>query len=167
MTILVTAASRHGGTAGIAEAIARALTDDGLEAVVLAPQAVESVAHYEAVVLGSAVYMGHWLEPAMRFAEEHRADLRGRPVWLFSSGPVGDPPKPVADPIDVADLVTATGARDHRQFAGRLDRRDLGVGERVVTGALRVPLGDFRPWPAIEAWAAYIARSLEPAPAIA
>lgn len=167
MTILVTAASRHGATAGIAGAIARALSAEGLDAVVLAPHIVESVDAYEAVVLGSAVYMGHWLEPATRFAERHRSGLLDRPVWLFSSGPVGDPPRSVEDPLDVAELVTTLGARDHRQFAGRLDRRDLGVGERVVTSALRVPVGDFRPWPAIDAWAASIARSLAPAAVVA
>ncbi len=167
MTILVTAASRHGATAGIAEAIARYLEAGGQHAIVVAPQAVEGLAGYEAVVLGSAVYMGRWLEPATRFAEIHGSALRERPVWLFSSGPVGEPPVPAQDPVDVAGLVQATGARDHRVFAGLIDRRDLGVGERVVTKALRVPVGDFRPWPAIEAWAASIAQALSPAPAAA
>jgi menaquinone-dependent protoporphyrinogen oxidase len=38
--------------------------------------------------------------------------LAERPVWLFSSGPVGDPPKPQEDPVGVREILTATGG-DH------------------------------------------------------
>jgi menaquinone-dependent protoporphyrinogen oxidase len=41
------------------------------------------------VVLGSAVYVGPWLEAGARFVEEHADELAARPVWLFSSGPAG------------------------------------------------------------------------------
>jgi menaquinone-dependent protoporphyrinogen oxidase len=47
---------------------------------------------------------------------------RWRSAALFSSGPVGDPPKPAEVPVDVGAIVAATGARDHRIFAGSLDR---------------------------------------------
>ncbi len=61
----------------------------------------------------------------------------------------------------MAALVAATGAREHRVFAGRLDRHRLGFAERAVTLALRAPEGDFRDWAAIEAWAAEIAETLK------
>lgn len=51
---------------------------------------VTSVEGYDAVVLGSAVYMGHWLELAVKFAETFVDELRRLPVWVFSSGPVGE-----------------------------------------------------------------------------
>ena len=85
----------------------------------------------------------------------------GRPVWLFSSGPVGDPPKPEEDPVDVADLLAATGAREHRVFAGKLVRKQLSFPERAIVSALRVPEGDFRDWTEIRQWAAGIADALE------
>ena len=88
------------------------------------------------------------------------AALADRPVWLFSSGPVGDPPKPDEDPVDVAELLTATRAREHRVFAGRLVRRRLRFPERAVVSALRVPDGDFRDWSEISRWAAGIADAL-------
>jgi hypothetical protein len=74
------------------------LGEHGLEATVLPPEQVEGVDGYAAVVLGSAVYAGHWLKPARELVERHAGDLADRPVWLFSSGPVGDPPKPDEDP---------------------------------------------------------------------
>jgi menaquinone-dependent protoporphyrinogen oxidase len=89
--------------------------------------------------------------------------LAERPVWLFSSGPVGDPPKPEEDPVDVAELVTATGAREHRVFAGRLVRRQLSFPDRAIVSALRVSEGDFRDRTEITRWAASIADTLQAA----
>jgi menaquinone-dependent protoporphyrinogen oxidase len=47
---------------------------------------VGDLSGYTEVVLGSAVYVGRWLEPARRFVEEHADELAARPTWLFSSG---------------------------------------------------------------------------------
>jgi menaquinone-dependent protoporphyrinogen oxidase len=121
---------------------------------------VADVAGYDAFVLGSAVYAGRWLDEARHLVEENASALRAKPVWLFSSGPVGEPPKPEEDPVDAEPLVTATGAREHHVFAGKIDRSGLGLGEKAIVIALRAPEGDFRDWDAIRAWAAGIARAL-------
>jgi menaquinone-dependent protoporphyrinogen oxidase len=160
MRVLVTAASKYGATTEIAAAIAEVLGDHGLAATVLPPEQVKGVDGYDAVVVGSAVYAGHWLKPARELVERHRAALAGRPVWLFSSGPVGDPPKPEEDPVDVADLLATTRAREHRIFAGKLVRKQLSFPERAIVSALRVPEGDFRDWTEIHQWAAGIADTL-------
>jgi menaquinone-dependent protoporphyrinogen oxidase len=166
MRVLVSAASKHGATAGIAEEIGRTLREaleaSGEEAVVDVRPAgdVISVGGYDAVVLGSAVYAGHWLESARELARDYADALAERPVWLFSSGPIGDPPKPEEDPVDVAPILESTGARGHRVFAGKLDRRTLGFAERAIMLALRAPEGDFRDWEAIRAWAREIAAAL-------
>jgi hypothetical protein len=68
------------------------------------------------IEIGSAVYAGHWLEPAKRLVERHRGSLSELPVWLFSSGPVGDPPKPEEPPVDVS-LVATIGPRCRRRAA--------------------------------------------------
>src|SRR3990170_4030735 len=111
MNVLVAAASRHGATLEIAQAIAATLERGNVKTEVMAPDAVESLSGYGAVVLGSAVYMGHWLDPAKRFVDRFASDLAIRPVWLFSSGPIGDPPRPDEEPVDVARLRNRTGAR--------------------------------------------------------
>ena len=161
MKVLITAASRHGSTTEIAWAIRGHLVDDGLEAVVIHPDEITELEGYDATVVGSAVYAGRWLTPAIRLVERLREQLGDVPVWLFSSGPVGDPPVPDAqDAVDVADVVAATGAREHRLFAGRIDVDVLGASERAMVHALRVPTGDFRDWPAIAAWSREIAAAL-------
>jgi menaquinone-dependent protoporphyrinogen oxidase len=162
MRILVTAASRHGSTGEVASAIGTALTSAGLDVLVKPMHELDGVAGFNAVVLGSGVYMGRWIPEATGFLKRHEIELRARPVWLFSSGPVGSPdPKPVGDPIGIAELVSAVRARGHRTFAGRLDRRQLGLGETLVVGAVRAPDGDFRDWDAIAAWGLEIAAELQ------
>jgi menaquinone-dependent protoporphyrinogen oxidase len=158
--VLVTAATRHGATGEIAQAIAETLRDQGLDPAVLDPDQVGGVEGYDAVVLGSAVYAGHWLKPARELVARCGPAMAERPVWLFSSGPVGDPPKPEEDPVDVAELLTTTRARDHRVFAGKLVRKQLAFPERAIVSALRAPEGDFRDWAAITGWAAGIATAL-------
>ena len=160
MRVLITAATKHGATGEIAQAIGKVLGERGLDPTVLEPEQVDGVDGYDAVVLGSAVYVGHWLEPARELVARCGPALAERPVWLFSSGPVGDPPKPAEDPVDVAEVVAATGAHEHRVFAGKLIRRQLAFPERAIVSALRVPDGDFRDWAEITEWAGAIATAL-------
>ncbi len=158
MTVLVTAASRHGATREIAEAIGAELERNGVEAEVRPPEAVDDLAPYDRVVLGSAVYVGKWLQPALAFAEAHASELAARPTWLFSSGPVGEPPKPEpGKAVDVGELVARIGPREHRLFAGKIDRSVLGLSERTVLKVVRAKDGDYRDWDAIARWAAQIA----------
>ena len=163
--VLVTAASRHGSTAGIARAIGEELARHGLTAVVLAPDEVGSIEEYDAVILGSAVYSGHWLEPAKELISRSAAALASRPLWLFSSGPVGDPSRKLVqsmgqDPADLPGLLATTHPRGHQMFAGKLDRKNLGFAQRVSLLLFRGLEGDFRDWPAIRDWAADIAGQL-------
>jgi menaquinone-dependent protoporphyrinogen oxidase len=164
--IVVSAASKHGSTAQIAARIGEVLRvalPAGAVVEVNTAAELSELMVYDAIVLGRAVYMGRWL-PGAREGAAAVAAHPLRPVWLFSSGPVGDPPKPDEDPSDVSDLMTSTHARGHRLLAGRLDRHLLGFAEKAMVMALRVPDGDFRDWDAIEAWATQIAAELrEPA----
>ena len=139
----------------MAERIAAALTARGLEAEA---RPVE-VGAYDAVVLGSAVYVGRWLSEARRFAESNAATLATMPVWLFSSGPLGKVAS--AEPADAATLAVLTGAREHRVFSGRLERSRLGSAERLVVRMVRAPSGDERDWASVERFAADIATALE------
>src|SRR5258705_13857553 len=114
MKVLVAAASRHGATQEIAEAIGRTLNGEGVHAEVAANVDASDPAGYDAVVLGSAVYMGHWLEAATKFVEAHGTALSARPTWLFSPGPIGDPPPPRQPQAPHrAGLVAQTPARGH------------------------------------------------------
>jgi menaquinone-dependent protoporphyrinogen oxidase len=163
--VLVTAASRHGATYEIAEAIAAGLARRGLAAEARPAEELAALDGYDAYVIGSAVYVGRWLDPARELVETHVGSLADAPVWLFSSGPLGPPDalKPEGDPVDVAGLVEASRAIAHRVLAGRLDRKLLSFTEKAVVVAVRAPEGDFRDWEAIDGYAAEIAAHLQTA----
>jgi menaquinone-dependent protoporphyrinogen oxidase len=161
--VLVVVASRHGATAEIAVALARSIADSeagraaGLSAVTMPADQRPDPAAFDAVLLGSAVYAGNWLEPAREYATRHADVLRTRPVWLFSSGPIGEPPFPPDEAYDVAPLRNVTGAKEHRTFPGRMDKDRLSFGERAMVTAMRAPIGDFRDWDAVRRWGGEIA----------
>ncbi|MGY1643818.1 flavodoxin domain-containing protein [Geodermatophilus sp. SYSU D00703] len=161
--VLVTAASRYGSTHEIAAALARALPEGAsaagtaLTATWIPAENRPDPSAYDAVVLGSAVYAGSWLPAARDLATAHATALRNRPLWLFSSGPIGDPPFPSDEPDTADTLRRMLGPRGHRVFPGRLERSRLTFAERAMVTAMRAPLGDFRDWPAVAAWAGEIA----------
>ncbi|HJT64570.1 MAG TPA: flavodoxin domain-containing protein [Candidatus Limnocylindria bacterium] len=160
MHVLVSAASRHEATSEIARAIGAYLKGSGHDVDVMSPGDIASLDAYDAVVLGSAVYSGRWLHPATRFLKIHATALATRPVWLFSSGPIGDPPLPAGQQERLSGIGREIHPRDHRVFRGRLDRTRLGILERSVTSVLNIGDGDYRPWEEIRAWAGRIAAIL-------
>jgi menaquinone-dependent protoporphyrinogen oxidase len=160
MKVLVCAASKYGATSQIAQAVADVLAERGCEVTVLPPEKVGAVEEFDAVVLGSAVYMGQWMKPARELAERSAAALGARPVWLFSSGPVGEPAKPADNPVDITKILQASKARDHRTFTGKLIKKHLSFSDRAMASALRAQEGDFRNWAEIRDWATGIADAL-------
>jgi menaquinone-dependent protoporphyrinogen oxidase len=161
MKVLVAVASRHGSTIEIGEVIASTLRSSGMEVDMSRIEDVASLHGYDAFILGSGVYAGHWLRPAREFVDRHEAALAQRPVWLFSSGPVGDPPTPLENPAEVVAVAKRVGSLGHRLFAGKIESDDLGIAEKALVKLVRAPAGDFRPWSEIAVWAEVIAADLK------
>ena len=180
MKILVAYATRHGATQGIAEQIARTLERPGLDVALRSVDEAGTLEEFDAFVIGSAAYMGGWLGNATAFVRRHRNLLASRPVWLFSSGPIGDEtvdPKgrdviEASVPKEFAEFDRAIHPRDRQVFLGAYDpdAAPAGLAEGLMARFMRLapavrdalPAGDFRDWPAIEAWAEGIARALQP-----
>jgi menaquinone-dependent protoporphyrinogen oxidase len=177
MNVLVAYASRHGATKEIAERIAAALREAGLDAEARSVKDIRDVGAYDAFVIGSAAYMLHWLKEATQFAKRNRAVLAERPVWLFSSGPLGTDLVDeegrdvfeVTRPKEFAELQAMLRPRGDRIFFGAWDPEApaIGIAERFMRLApaskTAFPTGDFRDWAAIDAWAVEIAHDLQPA----
>jgi menaquinone-dependent protoporphyrinogen oxidase len=174
MTVLVTYASKYGGTRGIAERIAEVLSASGVHAVAQPVTSPADLKAYDAFVLGSAAYMGSWMKEAVAFAREHRDVLASRPIWLFSSGPLGTATTDAhghdvregAVPKQLHDLEEMLNARDHRVFFGISDHTHIDLRDRLIYavpgGKKLIVDGDFRDWPEVDAWAKEIALALEP-----
>lgn len=176
MNVLVAYATRHGATAGIAERIAETLRGEGIHADALPVEEVGQLEEYEAVVLGGAAYMFHWLKDAKKFAKRHQAALQQRPVWLFSSGPLGTDQvdeeghdvREAARPKEFQELTELLKPRAEEVFFGAYDpeAKPIGLGERITrmmpAANDALPAGDFRDWERIDAWARQIAQQLTP-----
>ena len=161
--ILIAYASKYGATEALAKRIGQVLETAGLPVDVRPVGQVSDVSAYIAVVLGSAVYAGQWLEEASTFLMNNERLLGCRPIWLFSSGPtgVGDPEtlmngwhfpaalKPIADRIHPRDITF---------FHGSLDLQNLNFAEKLMVNVMKAPTGDYRNWNEVQTWGSQIAR---------
>jgi menaquinone-dependent protoporphyrinogen oxidase len=115
---------------------------------------------------GSAVYIGQWRKDAARFLRTNEEVLAGQWVWLFSTGPTG-----VGDPVElmngwrfqaslqpIADRIKPKGIT---VFHGTLEMKKMNFFERWIIKRVKAPVGDFRDWNAITAWARNIAAVLK------
>ncbi len=160
MRVLVSVASRHGGTLDMGTVVADALREAGHEVEEVSPDDVDRVDQYDAVVLGSAVYVGRMALGMRDLVDRQAGQLRGRPVWLFWSGPVGETPGAGQTPDDVTSVATAVAARDVRMFSGRLERDELNISERALVALVHAEQGDFRDLDDVRDWAGGIATAL-------
>jgi len=164
MRVLVAYATKSGSTAGIAQAIGEELGRMGFEPEVRSVDAVRDLQGYDAVILGSAVYIGKWRKEALRFGSRHAAELRQRPVWLFESGPTdtsADEGKAVPAKA-AAELARQVGARQHVVFGGKFGPEQVGNFTRsMIAKGDKSPYGDFRNFDRIRGWARAIGAELQ------
>jgi menaquinone-dependent protoporphyrinogen oxidase len=159
MRVLVLYASKLGGTEGIAQQVGEAFGERGIAVEVAAVADTQSLAGYDAVVIGSGLYAARWRRRARRFVRRHVEALQGMPVWFFSSGPLDasatehDIP-PVAQ---VDSLMQCVGARGHATFGGRLAPDAKGFPASAMA---KKNAGDWRDAQQIWRWANQIADEL-------
>lgn len=158
--ILVAYGSKRGGTQGLAQMLAQRLVERGAEVAVEPADAVADVAGFDAVVIGGSLYIGRWHRDSVRLVKHLSDQLRAVPVWLFSSGPLGEEAEehPDLPPVDkVAGLMERVGARGHVTFGGVLDEDASGI---VASKMAETMAGDWRDPEAIDAFAEQIVTSL-------
>jgi menaquinone-dependent protoporphyrinogen oxidase len=164
--VLVAYATRHGATEEIASKIAQVLQEEGFDTDVIAAKNVKELSPYQAVVLGSAVYIGRWRKEASAFLKKNEAALAEKSVWLFSSGPTGkgEPVELLKGwrfPKSLQPIVDRIHPCDVTVFHGGLDTGKLSGVERWMIKNVKAPAGDFRDWDAIGSWAVSIAAELK------
>ncbi|MDR1186803.1 MAG: flavodoxin domain-containing protein [Bifidobacteriaceae bacterium] len=158
MKALITVASKHGSTLELGRAIAAVLEERGIEVDLVAPQRVGSLAEYEAVILGSAVYANKMLPTMTALCYRWGDQLAGRLVYLFCSGPLGVKPREF-DPLphDARGLARQLGARSTRLFGGRVELGELKPTERALMRMIGAKPGDYRDPHEVRRWAKEVA----------
>jgi menaquinone-dependent protoporphyrinogen oxidase len=164
--VLVAYASKYGATEGIAEKIGEILREEGLEVDVLQAKQVGDLTQYDAFVIGSAVYIGQWRKEASNFLKKNENLIAGKPVWLFSSGPLGE-----GDAIELMEgwqyptqlqpVIDRIKPRDTTVFSGSADTNKMNFFERFIIRMVKAEFGDFRDWHSIESWTKTIAGELK------
>jgi menaquinone-dependent protoporphyrinogen oxidase len=159
--ILVAYASRTGSTAGVAEAIGKTLSENGVQVEVRPMEDVKDLAPYRAVVAGSAIQGRQWLPEAMQFMRTHRAALTQKPFAAFlvcmtltiSNGKYRAQVADWLQPLRALVKPVSEGL-----FAGTLDISKVPSFSDRLKFRLSVAFGvwsegDHRDWNAIRAWA--------------
>ena len=171
MRALVVYASSYGSTKGIAERIAETLRaeQDEVDLASVSDPILMEKDTYDAFIIGSAIHAGRWLKSGIEFVRTNTDILKTAPVWLFSSGPIGEKAvsEPQPDPKDIDEIRDLVHVRDHMVFGGAFDPQTADFErvnwlEKQLVSHLPLPTGDWRNWEDIESWTRSIARSFEP-----
>ena len=165
--ILVAYASKYGATKEIAEKIGEVLTRNGEKVEVFPAEMVKDLTRFEAVILGSAIYVGKWPKESAQFLRVNEKSLADRQCWVFSSGPSGEG-DPVAlvegklVPSDLQATIDRIHPHDVTVFNGNVNPEKLNAIEKwAIKSVVKKPFGDYRNWDAIESWADRIAATLK------
>lgn len=170
--ILVAFATHYGSTQEVAEAIAAALRERGLEVDLQPMSETRTLEGYRAVVLGAPLYIGHLHKDAQSFLSRHREALAQRSVAIFALGPVSTDEQEMLESRNVLDEELQKYPRltpiALEMFGGKYDPSKLGLLHRLLAALPASPLhglpaSDVRDWTAIGAWASDLAEKLRPA----
>lgn len=166
--ILVTYASQGGATSGVAEAIAKKLSEYGTYVDVRPVTAVTDLAAYSAVVMGSAIHGGEWLPEILEFIKSNQSALRRMPTALFqvcmmlATDPVKN--QKWADgwlePIQAMVRPAAVKSFAGMLYPDRYKKFSEKLGLKVFLATIKMKPGDYRDWDAINAWAASLPAKL-------
>jgi menaquinone-dependent protoporphyrinogen oxidase len=161
--ILVVYATKYGSTREVAESVAAGLAEHGLQTEFCEAKAAATLEGYDAVVLGSGIYVGRLHKDAQRFLRRHRATLAELPFFVFGMGPGDLEPEHVeesrAQVGKSLEQVPELQPRSVAIFGGVVDPAKLPFPLRRV-----VPAMDARDWDAIHAWTGEVAAAVRGVP---
>lgn len=159
LRVLVTWGSMRGGTEGIGRIVGEALSERGVDVIMAPAGEVSGIDHFNAVIVGGAIYANRWPRSVRRFVNRHVKQLRRVPVWFFSSGPLDDSADrgDIPATTQVGVLAERVGAKGHVTFGGRLEADAKGFPASALA---RTRHGDWRNAERIRAWAAELAIEL-------
>lgn len=150
-------ATGYGSTQEVAEAVAAALRESGVEVDLRLAREVRVLADYRAVILGAPLVMHHLHKDVLGLLSRHRKALVQLPVAVFALGPVHDPhdEQEWQDSRDQLDKELAKlpwfKPVAVEVLGGRFDPALLRFPLNKLAGP--APASDIRDWDAIRAWA--------------
>jgi len=166
-TVLVAYATVYGSTQEVAEAVAGTLRECGLQVDCLPAGDVRLLDGYDAIVLGTAIYIGRLHKEARRFLLRHEKALRERPTAIFAMGPFHNEEKEwkaargqVQSQLGKFPWLRPVSCE---VFGGTFDPAKLRFPFSFLPPVRNLPASDIRDWDAIRRWAKGLADQLQPA----
>ncbi|HPI98755.1 MAG TPA: flavodoxin domain-containing protein, partial [Synergistales bacterium] len=160
--ILVAYETRKGSTREVAETIASEIRSCGWDAVAMDIKTSPSPEEYDHVILGGPIYMGK-IKEVKAFAERHEEVLRTRLLGAFAVGmsfAVTDEEQQASGRKALDEAIAPLEPARLGYFAGRIDPAKLSLIEKGMVKMVKSPIGDFRDWDAIQAWAREVIKDL-------
>lgn len=170
--VLIAYVSRSGSTEDVAEAIGVTMEDADVKVDVRPMANVESISGDSAVVIGTALYVGHFPNEFHRFVLRFRRELVNVRPWIFVLGPTENEPKHFATAEEQVRKELAKypwiQAADVRVMGGRFDPQHLklpfpfSLAMKLPGNPMRkAPASDIRDWDFIRRWAGGIAENVK------
>jgi len=168
--ILIAYATKHGATSSIAAKIADVLCEEGFQVDLKLARKVKDVAEYDAVIVGSPIYIGQWLRGAKQFLNRYQDALADKKVAAFITCTYlqddNDTPERRAhakelyiDPIfEKLPDIQPVG---FGVLSGEFLYKELYPGEFILMKLAKFSEGDFRNEDKISAWALEISALLQ------
>jgi menaquinone-dependent protoporphyrinogen oxidase len=167
--VLVAYGTRYGSTREVAETVAATLGEQGIDTDVKQAREVRSLDVYDAVVLGTPLYLGALHKDVRALLEKNQLALEHTPFALFALGPIK-----ADDGLDgsraqlmnaLAKLPVPTPAST-AVFVGAYDPARLRFADKMLTALPASPLHgetaqDDRDWDGIRAWARMMVDALK------
>ncbi|HEY3317534.1 MAG TPA: flavodoxin domain-containing protein [Coriobacteriia bacterium] len=160
-SVLIAYATKYGSTREVAEAVAKRLRERGLTADVKPAREVRSLDGFDAVVLGTPLYIGSMLKDATALLEGRRSELERMPVAVFALGPITAEQASAEGRSQLDSALAKTpwlSPAASELFVGKYDPAKLRFLDKLIavlpaSPLHDVPAQDARDWAAIDAWA--------------
>ncbi len=151
--VLVLYASKAGSTKEVAEFIGQEMTKSGAQVFVAEAEKNIDPSAYNAVIIGSPIYMGKWLSEARDYLKLHEKILKNKPTAIFFTClSMSDPAKKNEAEKYLAEEKKLINPILVGKFAGKMDSSKLSFFYRMIAKIVGAKDGDFRDWSAIAQW---------------
>ena len=169
--VLIAYCTRSGSTAEVAQSIGETIKSNGFTVQVKPTAEVDAIPPGAAVVLGTALYVGHFPKEFHQFLTRFEGDLAKVRPWIFALGPTEKERKQFAAAEEQARKEIgkhrSLHPADMRVLGGKFDPANLNlpfpmslIMKLPANPMKKIPASDIRDWDWIHRWAQAIAEEI-------
>ena len=159
--VLFAFATNYGSTYRVAEVIAEVLSAEGFKVdLKFADNVTGDLTKYDAVILGSNIYIENWSEKAVAFLEQYKTELASKKVAYYCvcgilGMDLGGKEEEYAENYikKLSDSFPEIVPKDSAVFAGAVDYRILNVKDWWLLHLMFMPRGNWTDYAAVVSWA--------------